>query len=216
MNPELSYGKRLRNAAHQDFWNFWSSHRMWVTFSTLVTPFLIQAETHGWNSLLTLRETLESAAFALGLSLAGNCLIALWGGAKSLDAGLRSIIQQQEHMISDRDKQIQQDPAEEHHLSAASEIVGTLALKDKQVLMHLWTTGLLKGRRGIPQPIADLSVDEVKEILVRLSATPLVNWQRDRDYTSPYETWEIPVGYKNAIAKLLFRADPKFTPPDAS
>src|SRR5579863_5691097 len=118
MESEVTYGRRLRKAAYEDFRNFWSGHRLWVTFATLVSPFLAQAKTYGWASLLTLHETLESATYALGLSLAGNCLIALWGGAKSLDAGLHAKIQQR-------------NPAEEHHFRIAREIIEKLTEKDK-------------------------------------------------------------------------------------
>lgn len=95
MKPESTYRKRLRMAALQNLGKFWSSHRLWVTFSAFVAPFLIQANKHGWCSLLTFAETAESAVLALGLSILGNIVIALYGGTKTLDNELRGKVNEQ-------------------------------------------------------------------------------------------------------------------------
>jgi hypothetical protein len=190
-----NYGKRLRRAARKNFGNFWSSHRWWVTFSTVVSPFLIQAISHGWRNLLTLHEALESTAFALALSLAGNYLIALWGGAKSLDAELRSQLTQ-EH-----------DAPEDYHSRVARETVEKLTAQEKQVLMHLWNCGSspLLTRRGFTlNQISGVGSDEVRRILSQLGRTPIVLSKRDRDHTGPYETWEVQQGFRDALKKLLF------------
>ena len=53
-------------------------------------------------------ETLESAALALLLSVAGNLVIALFGDAKSLDTELRTKIQHRDLAIAEKDQKLQQ------------------------------------------------------------------------------------------------------------
>jgi hypothetical protein len=198
---ELAYGRRLREAALNDLRNFWSAHRRWVTICTIVSPFIIQGFTHGWASLLLLRDNLVAATCGLLLSLIGNFLIALWCGAKSLDAALQEKIRQQDLAIQEG----RQDPAGEHHLRAARGIVERLSRIEKQVLADLWTRGPIKYRRGTSLcRVNGMEIGEHRNILARLVSTTLVSWERDRDYTAPYETWEIAAGYKVALGSLLF------------
>jgi hypothetical protein len=159
MESEVSYGKRLHKAAREDFKTFWSGHRSWVTFSTLISPFLVQVKVLGWASLLTGYETLESAVLALGLSLAGNYVIALWGGAKSLDAGSRAAIAERDKQIHQREKEISglsskphRTPAEEHHFREAEAMLQKLPDAAKSILQYSWTNNDLRPsaeRQGI-------------------------------------------------------------------
>lgn len=197
---EPTYAHRLRKAAIQDLRNFWSPHRRWVTICGIAAPFIYQAISRGWASLLLLTGNLVVAAWGLGASLVGNCLIALWAGAKSLDAGLRETIRQQDLAIKDD----LQDPAGEHHLRVASGIVGGLSPSEKQVLEDLWTRGPIKYRRGTSlSRVSGMAIGEHRDILARLVTTTLVLREWDRDF-APYETWEIAAGYKAALGSLLF------------
>ena len=83
-----------------------------------------------------------------------------------------------------------------------------LNTKEKQVLRDLWTTGLIRYRRGTATcRILGMDPVEHKRILAGLVAKGVVSTERDRDHTGPYETWEIPAGYKTALGKLVFDED---------
>jgi hypothetical protein len=145
MEPEQTYGKRLHRAAREDFRKFWSGHRVWVTVATLISPFLMQWKNHGWGSLLTAQDTLESGGLALGLSIVGNYLIALWGGASSLDAGLQeTIVDKEAELAQHKDKistletaQARKNPYDEHLDRTIREALAKLDLKQQEFVRHL-------------------------------------------------------------------------------
>jgi hypothetical protein len=164
---EQTYRKRLLVAAWEDFRKFWSAHRYWVTFvSLLLSPLIIQVLRYGLPSLLSTQNILESAALGIGLSIIGNVLIAVWTGAKSLDAGLHEKIQHRDVIVAARDQTIEEQdekirsitepkrtPAEQHHYDTAKKTIERLGPSCVVALRHLKTHGrLIIGTFGSPLP----------------------------------------------------------------
>jgi hypothetical protein len=162
---EESYGKRLRKAARKDFRQFWSSHRSWVTFVSLLSPSLILVLRYGWHSLLNLRSILESAGLGIVLSVIGNYVIALWRAAESLDAGLQAQIHSRDAAIADREETIKKqeekiqafaqpkrNAADQHHYNKAKAFLDKHGPKFVAALQHLRNHGdLTYSSQGITQ-----------------------------------------------------------------
>jgi hypothetical protein len=151
---EPAYRKRLLLAASKDFKQFWSSHRSWVTVVSLLSPSFIQVLRYGWPSLLNLRSILESAALGIVLSIMGNCVIALWRGAKSLDAGLQAQIHSRDAVIADREETIKEqkekiqifaqpkrNAADQYHYDKAKAFLDKRGPKFLGALQHLRNHG---------------------------------------------------------------------------
>src|SRR5271155_1674579 len=134
---EQTYRSRLWRAALKNLREFWSSHRIWVTLSALVLPFAAQVVAHGWASLRQLWDNVLIASAGLALAVAGNCVIALWGGAKSLDASLREEIRRRDIELAAISERAQPDPAGEYHLRAARQAVEKLTMREKLILQNL-------------------------------------------------------------------------------
>jgi hypothetical protein len=204
MESEQTYGKRLHKAAREDFKNFWSRHRVWVTIATLTSPFLVQSKNHGWRSLLTSRETFESVGLALGLSLIGNYLIALWGGARSIDTALRGDLAKKTQDIQRLTPRRNQADEYYHNLAAAS--VANLSENAKKVMREIWSHNEICARAG-KMALAGLTVPETTTILQRdLASVPFVRTSHGKiEGSMSWEMcWEIVPAYKEVLRELLF------------
>lgn len=207
------------NAVSADLGNFWSGHRIWVTIATLAAPFIIQAETHGWRSLLTLVETLESAALALGLSVAGNLVLSFFVGAKSLDAGLCAQIEKRDKTITDQGIEIQQHeqklvaliekpqrtPAQEHHFRQAQSELQKLPDHAKIALRHIWSSEVLHELPGGMIIIPGLKREQSNDAMAgELGSSPLVRVTATPHPSGDRRYWEIAPAFRDALSELLF------------
>jgi hypothetical protein len=114
------YGKRLRQAASQEYKRFWSGYRCLVTISGLSAPVVVWA-LRGGGRMLSFVEVIESGTVGLSLSLIGTYLYSRRKGAENLDAGLHQEIeshrssavglQERVNSLIERSKI---DPIEEH------------------------------------------------------------------------------------------------------
>jgi len=223
MDPKATYGKRLRKAAREDFVKFWSAHRSWVTLVTLLvasSAVAIQVLYRGVGSMANVEQTLVTGLVGLVVSMAGNCIISTWRGAKNLDANLHDEIKHRDGTISERENDIQekersiqailQKPkrtaAEEHHYALAIVALRELGPNGEAILRHLAIHGTLIFGNYNPQLPQGFNGGQTREILEMCVAKQLVTVRSERHPAGYDYIYEISAGMKTALDELLYQA----------
>lgn len=196
----------------REFEGFWSVYRNWVTFATVfLVPVGIQIFRHGWRSVVNFDETLANGFIGLVASLAGTYTFAIWKGAESLDAGLRSELSERDQKIISQEQTIQKfsekpkrSPVEEHHYATAKIALNRLGANGSALLRHLNLHGTLTFNQFAPPLPVGLSPEAAREILNRCVGEQLVTIRQNPNRVSWDYVYEIAPGMKAALDELLY------------
>ena len=199
MDQETSYAKRLRRAATGEFKAFWTAYRNWVTIASFfVSPTLIQIIRHGWRSMVNLDETVTNGALGLIVSLGGTYLIAIFRGAKSIDATQRNEILEANRLLS---KKGTRTPWEERCYRKAESEWRELSETAKEVVRCLWTHERLQGPELNRYTIPGVTYHEVVAALEGELAH--VSFMQMHEQPGYGVWWEPVPAYRDVVKDLL-------------
>ena len=224
-----TYSKRLNRASWREYQKFWSGYRLFVTFSGIIAPAVLQLQ-KGIHSMLSLAEAMESGAIGLILSLSGTYLYSRRQGAENLDAELQEGLKQADSTIESQNSIIQdlrkplRSPGGQQRYEEAVESLGRLDRNAIAVLRHLNKHGLLTlvapsvGSHGPPGSESPLPINfsptQTFECLESCARESLVTRSQRTLHLTPnhpypviYLDYKIAEGMKEALDELLYVSD---------
>lgn len=170
---QTTYGKRLHEAAREDFRRFWSSYRYFVTFiAVFLSPAILQIFRHGFRSIINLRETLVNGLVGFVLSIIGTYAIAIWRGAEALDSGLQKDISKHKHSLAEMQESLNDAAriAAERRLVKPSLSLASGSRQSPISLMMRWSQGGGEGSGPVSVTPVTLTMENEGESTIKVLA----------------------------------------------
>jgi hypothetical protein len=195
------YPTRLRRQSLAEFRTFWSASRNWVSAVGLfASPTVIQCVGAGWKNIPAIGEAVMDGLIGVIVSLCGTGLIALWKGAKTLDADLHSRIAKLEDLHRNLGAKPTRSAAEEHYYQVARTELANVSEQSKAVLRHSWEHGRLEA--GLQLNVPDLHAGQIMNLLNgELSRVSFIRKREEHGYNI---WWEPVPAYTDVVEDLLY------------